>query len=102
MTGIELKIAEVLSEVFDDAPDEQLLFAAGELVRHSGELWIDVRQRPPMIGDRVLGLGARGIVHCGTVFSDPRRDGRIALRSEGHMVFVRDWMPCPERKGERE
>jgi hypothetical protein len=95
MTGIELKIAEVLSDVLDDVPDDKLLAAAGHLVRRSGELWISAVERAPFPGERVLGRGAQGVVHAGVVFSDPGRDGKFTIRAEGHLVFAKDWMPCP-------
>jgi hypothetical protein len=103
MTGIELKIAEVLSDVLDDVPDDKLLAAAGELVKHSDELWIDVRERMPYWGDTVLVQGPKGGITIGEVLhKDLTSDGHLWIKTNNGGRRVRYWMPCPERKGERE
>ena len=101
MTGIEANIAEVLSDVLDDVPDDKLLAAAGHLVKHSRELWVDARERMPFRGDTVLALGPKGGITIGEVLDENlTRDGHFWIKINSGGRRARHWMPCPERKGE--
>lgn len=98
MTGFEKRIADVLSDVLEDVPGEKLLAAAGKLMEHGDELWIDGAERPPYAGDEVIAMGIRGGIYAGVVCDGGAdKDGKFGIRFDGRIKLVRYWIPAPKR-----
>lgn len=96
---IALKIAELLAEQLEEVSEERLLMAAHRIVNGSAELWIDVVEKWPFVGDWVLCLGAKGGLFVGKVYDDELRKGnKIVVNTPTGMQRARYWMPAPERK----